>query len=174
MKVGKGSSEKAVYNTDHPASISESAATLYLLRLGFQVLIPWGKEKYDMVAHWKLSSGEDCFEKIQVKTGRVVNEGRAVQSNWNQKYREGDWDSLCVYCKEVNALYFIPWEHLSPGKSNVKLWLEPIRQKTRVLMAENYDITNLDLYDMFHLFHKTAIGKNETLNKLRELQSSVK
>lgn len=135
-------------HTDKTGGISEAAIIVRLLRAGYIVLTPYGKNhRYDLLIEDDMGK----FWRVQCKTGwldekkTVIN--FATASNYNHTARQKGWrhyrgqaDYFAVYCEELDKVYLIPVETV--GFTLAKLRLVPTKnnQGKNVRWACDYEL----------------------------------
>jgi hypothetical protein len=125
--------------------VSEVAAIKELLRLGFEVHVPWG----DNTRHDLLAEVDNEFLKIQVKTAyEATRENRITaklcttnpRTNEKKFYTEDDVDVYVLYYPETDECFWIPFEE-APERS-ITLALEYKQMQPSVRPVEQYKIEN--------------------------------
>lgn len=107
--------------TNQKGNIAELKVASRLSELGFQVLVPWGDARYDLVAE-----RDGNFIKLQVKyatanAGRFYVRRTSVNRNGHARYEEAEVDKIAVYCPESDGVYFFPLD----GSAMQHVWIEP-------------------------------------------------
>lgn len=122
-------------------NIAEAHILAALLRVGHQVLLPFGDgSKYDMV-----TDSDGTFNRVQCKNGRYKR--GCVEFNTVSRLRDGsqvpytaaDIDAFAVYCAELSEVYWIPLS--TPlAKGIASLRVEPTRnnQIKGILWARDF------------------------------------
>jgi len=135
--VGGSRSTHAVGN------VSEAVLLARFVRAGFHVLVPFGEgHRYDLVVE---KAGE--FQRVQVKTGRLLATGvirfSACSSHYHRggsriDYR-GEADLFAVYAPALDRCYLVPVADV--GTSEVYLRVDPVRngQAAGVRYAADYE-----------------------------------
>ena len=119
---------------------SESMVLATLLRAGYQVLLPYGVARYDLVI-----DDAGAFKRVQVKTGRIRN-GTVVYNvastppgcgGQRRYYTADEVDLFGVYCPQTDEVYLVPI-----GDAKGVLRLDPPRngQRTNIRMAADYKV----------------------------------
>jgi len=84
---------------------SEGAVLVALLRLGYNVLIPFGVARYDLVI--ETAAG---FKRVQCKTGQKVGGVLVVSTISKGKRYVGDVDYFGVHDIASGCVYMVPFE----------------------------------------------------------------
>lgn len=99
----------------------------HLVKSGAVVLMPFGNnQRYDFV----VDLGTGAFERIQVKTGRLVNGSVRFKTSSVNGFTgkrtgyDGGADTFYVYCPENEQVYRVPVDEC--GASNFTLRVDPI------------------------------------------------
>jgi len=131
-------------NTKDKGNITESKFIFEFIKLGWNVLIPFGDNcRYDIVIE-----KDDKMYKIQCKTARIKNgyvmfstcSSQAHRGGKKKDYRE-DVDFIAAYCLENDTCYICDVKTV--GKTDCQLRLKEIglgRQFRRAKMAYNYTL----------------------------------
>lgn len=135
-------------HTDKTGDISEAAIIVSLLRAGYCVLTPYGKNhRYDLL----IEDGEGKYWRIQCKTG-WLDEGRTVinfatASSYNHTAKQKGWrhyrgqaDYFAVYCEELNKVYLIPVDNVGLTLAKLRLVSTKNNQEKNVRWAKDYEL----------------------------------
>jgi len=120
---------------------AERAVLAALLRCGYNVLIPFGPVRYDLVRE-----KDGRFERIQCKTATLMKTGAlrfALTNNppsMTHKTYVGEIDFFGVYSPDLDKVYLVPIEVVASHKREMWLRLEPSRngQVSRTNLAEKF------------------------------------
>lgn len=114
--------------TNEKGSRTEGAVLSALLHSGYNVLLPFGVARYDLVIE---TGGE--FKRVQCKTGRV-RRGTALEFNVcssppgaPRRNYDGEVEFFAVYAPELNEVYLIPAEDVAGLKREASLRLGPTK-----------------------------------------------
>jgi hypothetical protein len=133
-------------HTDKTGDISEAAIITRLLKSGYVVFTPYGKNhRYDLI----IEDADGQFWRIQSKTG-WMDEGQTVinfatASSYNHTAKQKGWrhyrgqaDYFAVYCEELDKVYLVPVDAV--GLTQAKLRLTPTKnkQEKNVRWAQDY------------------------------------
>jgi hypothetical protein len=135
-------------HTDKTGDISEAAIIVRLLRAGYSVLIPYGKNhRYDLL----IEDGEGKYWRVQCKTGwldekkTVVN--FATASSYNHTAKQKGWrhyrgqaDYFAVYCEELDKAYLIPVDAVGLTLAKLRLVSAKNNQMKNVRWARDYEL----------------------------------
>jgi len=121
-----------INSTNKKGEIAESALLAYLVKNGFNVLVPWGdKHRYDLVAE-----KDNVFKRIQVKYCTPRNGVLVVHcySNTRSKvtdvirmtYSEKEVDCIAVFDSLNEEIYFIN-SNVFSGKPQISLRVEDVK-----------------------------------------------
>lgn len=110
-------------NSKKKANIATGKAMAYFSVNGFTISLPVGDcEKYDLVVDFgKLEKIQCKYTSVEAPSGSFIAELRTFggyrDKTYFNKYKEGDFDRLYIYCKNGNE-YLIPWK-LVKGMSRI-------------------------------------------------------
>lgn len=134
-------------NTKHKGDIAELKIATLLVKLGFQVLFPYGdRARYDIVAE-----KDNIFYRIQCKSA-IIKNGCIMCRIANKTTENGlpiikhyidQIDFFGIYCSEIDQCYMIPIEDVNDMKGSiVYLRIIPTKnnQEANVRWAKNYEI----------------------------------
>lgn len=130
-------------NTKDIGEKSEGLILAKFLTLGWVVLMPFGdNQRYDFVID------RGCgFERIQVKTARLINGAIEFRTCSSQNHRgrgtfnyKGQCDYFAAYCTDNKKMYMIKVNDC--GDTGVKLRIEPPKnnQKEKIRLACEFEI----------------------------------
>ncbi|MDQ6659985.1 MAG: group I intron-associated PD-(D/E)XK endonuclease [Chloroflexota bacterium] len=133
---------------DRTGDISESAIITRLLRSGYVVLNPHGKNhRYDLV----IEDADEQFWRIQCKTGWMDEQQTvitfATASSYNHAAKQKGWrhyrgqcEYFAVYVEQLEKVYLVPVEVV--GVTSAKLRLTPTKnkQEKNVRWAKDYEL----------------------------------
>lgn len=120
----------------------EGAVLSVLLHAGYNVLVPFGVARYDLVIE---VGGE--FKRVQCKTARLSRRGSAIEFNASSrppgrptKSYAGQIDYFGVYWPAKSQVFLVPIKDLGDVKDLVTLRLVPARngQQQRTRSAADY------------------------------------
>lgn len=130
----------------HPnakGDISVLCLSAALMSNGYVVLKPVSDHyRFDLIIY-----KEEIFNRIQCKTGRIIDNGivfntssvDAKNENGRRDYR-GEIEFFGVYCPELNKSYLIPVGHVGINAAKLRLSKTKNNQKKKILLAENYEL----------------------------------
>ena len=131
-------------NTKDIGVRSEVCILAAFVKAGYEVLLPFGSKRYDMVIDRRSGIG---FERVQCKTGRLRNGTVTYSSSsvcgkpWqpNRTY-EGQIEMFAVYCPTNEAVYIIPIAET--GNKELRLRITPPKnaQSRRIRWAKDYQL----------------------------------
>jgi len=140
------SNDKVCYTDDMtPSEIgsrAEGAMLATLLKEGHAVLLPFGgHQRYDMVI-----DGEDGFQRVQVKHGRVRNGAVAFSTISSTGTGEkkvvrnyvDEVEFFGVYCSELDSSYLVPIQDTVSGICSLRIEPTKNKQAKGVKWAEDY------------------------------------
>lgn len=132
-------------NTNGIGDLAEAKITAKLVERGYIVSHPINDHaRYDLIA----DDGEE-LKRIQVKHGRLEEEGRLVVANLETSnpttkgseysyYGSDEIDAYMIYCSELDKCYEI--EHEDAPKSNLNLRIECVHNHPHIRWAEDYEL----------------------------------
>ena len=135
-------------NTKDIGNITEVETILAFLKLGFNVLQPYGDNaRYDIVV--EKHNGE--FMRIQCKTSAIYKNGKSFHFDGRSSHRRNGKfvshtytkDEIDYFATTFNGIvYLVPVEECNKGKS---LYLEPCRthNQHKAIQASNYTIEKI-------------------------------
>ena len=129
-------------STNEKGARSEGAVLAQLLRHGYNVLIPFGVSRYDLV----IEDDEGIFRRVQVKTGRVDKAGAlrfnvcSTPPGGRTRNYDGQVDYFGVYVPDIDAVYLFTAEVVAGRQRQVSFRLQPARngQTSGTRLAEPY------------------------------------
>lgn len=107
---------------------TEGAVLSVLLHTGYNVLVPFGVTRYDLVIET-----DEGFRRVQCKTGRVTRGGSlefnvcSTPPGGQCRNYDGEIDYFGVYLPERGQVYLIPAEAVAGLKREATFRLEPAR-----------------------------------------------
>lgn len=121
--------------TSAKGNIAETLVLHELTKRGFNVSIPFGDYRYDLIAE---KNGR--FSRIQVKyVGKLTKRStipvvlHSIARKGRIQYKENEIDFIAVYCQPLENFYIIPFNEVN-GKTAVNL---------RVISAGNNQTANI-------------------------------
>ncbi|MBO0795167.1 MAG: hypothetical protein J2P36_30085 [Ktedonobacteraceae bacterium] len=120
-------------HTDRTGDISEAAIITRLLQVGYEVLIPFGKNhRYDLI----IENSEGKLWRVQCKTGWLNKERSAIKcataSSYNHTVKNKGWrhyrgqvDYIAIHVEQLGKVYFVPVDEV--GTTQVVLRLNPTK-----------------------------------------------
>lgn len=135
-------------HTDMTGDISEAFITARLLKAGYTLLHPYGKNhRYDLV----IESDDGKFSRVQCKTG-WMDEDKAVitfatASSYNHTATQKGWrhyrgqvDYFAVYCEDNDKVYLISVDDVGTTKAMLRLVSPHNGQEKNIRWAKDYEI----------------------------------
>lgn len=129
-------------NTKLVGDISEAAVIAAFLKLGYNVLIPFGdRNRYDVV----IEDG-GVFQRIQIKTGRErlgnieFNTKSTTRKNGMRHevgYR-GQIEAFAVYHRERDAVYVVPVDKCANSNACLRIDSSKSNRGPKCLRAEDF------------------------------------
>jgi hypothetical protein len=122
---------------------TEAIILCALVRMGRSVLVPWGEERFDLVAY-----DQGSFTRIQCKTGRLRGgcvEFKTCVMDLRRPNDDGGYhgqiDAFAVYCPQNGIVYLVPIAHVTCTTVG-RLRVEPPRngQTRGVRWARDYEL----------------------------------
>ena len=135
-------------HTDATGDISEAAIITRLLRAGYVILTPYGKNhRYDLV----IEDGDGQFWRVQCKTGWMDEEQTvitfATASSYNHTARQKGWrhyrgqaDYFAVYIEQLDKVYFVPVDVVGVTQAMLRLTPTKNNQEKNVRWAKDYEL----------------------------------
>jgi hypothetical protein len=135
-------------HTDKTGDISEAAIITRLLRSGYVVLTPYGKNhRYDLV----IEDADGKFWRIQCKTGWLDEEKTVIKfataSSYNHTARQKGWrhyrgqcDYFAVYVEQLDKVYFVPVDAVGLAQAMLRLTPTKNKQEKNVRWAKEYEL----------------------------------
>jgi hypothetical protein len=128
-------------DTKRVGNVSEAAVLAALLKRGYVVLTPWGdNERYDLVI-----DNEGTFERVQVKTGRIISgavvvDAKSVSTKGTNWYH-GQVDHIAAYCTELDKCYLVPMVVFGKRRSiSLRFEASKNHQSKRVTLAKDFEL----------------------------------
>lgn len=127
--------------TNRQGSITETQLVACFTKAGYQVLLPVGVARYDLVVE---KDGE--YLRVQAKTGRLRN-GAILANGYSnpggrelRKYTKEEVDAIGIYCADTNECYLVPIDQMM---SKVSLRVEPSgnNQDAGIRWASDYKLS---------------------------------
>ena len=131
-----------IMSTNTLGKYAESLALHELTKRGFNVSIPFGEYRYDLIAE-----KNGFFKRIQIKyVGSLTKRStisvilHSISRRGRLKYNADEIDYVAVYCKPTENFYIIPYSDVS-GKTAVSLRVKPSanNQSRNVIPASSYE-----------------------------------
>jgi hypothetical protein len=128
--------------TSAKGQIAETLVLHELTKRGFNVSIPFGDYRYDLIAE---KNGK--FNRIQVKyVGNLTKRStipvvlHSISRKGRIQYKEDEIDFIAVYCKPLENFYIIPFKDVA-GKTAVNLRVKPANnnQAEKIIYSENFE-----------------------------------
>ncbi len=133
--------------TANPKAVGERSEVFVfaaLVRAGYEVLIaPFSdNQRYDLVLDL-----DDCFARVQVKTGRLIDgsivfatsSSQAHRGRGRQNYR-GQCELFAVYCPVLDKTYIIPVDAVPAAECSLRVDPSRNKQHRRVRWAADYEL----------------------------------
>lgn len=111
---------------------SEGAILAALLRLGYNVLLPFGVARYDLVI--ETTAG---FKRVQCKTGRVIGDSIVISTVSKGKSYDGDADYFGIHEPVSGNVYLLPFNVVGNRRA---LYLRINGNKPHGRSAKRYQI----------------------------------
>lgn len=136
-----------VRDTKQIGEASEAKILSELKSLGLTVLTPFGDNaKYDLVYE------ADGFNRVQVKTGRLQDNGTIIfktqtaghnntEGTYHKGYTSDDIDRFAVYCPQNDSCYLVDIEDAPDTEMSLRLAPPGNGQTKGINMAEDYRLT---------------------------------
>jgi hypothetical protein len=133
-------------STSQKSEPAEELVAADLMRRGFQIWLPWGTARYDLVA-----ARRDEFYRVQVKHARCDSTTRVIQVHLGsmikgkgerqrfRKYTSAEIDFIATYCPDTKEVYYLRMSEFE-GKSAAFLRIELPRngQSNGISWARDY------------------------------------
>lgn len=126
----------------HKGTQAEARVLAELLARNFNVSIPFGSYRYDMIAE---KHGQ--FRRLQIKCVSWTTNRNTIQVVLHSKnrhgitkYRNNEVDFFVVFYKPLRKFYIIPFKDIK-GKSSIQLRLSGTgnQQRKNINLAEKYE-----------------------------------
>ena len=140
-------------HTDRTGDVSEAAIVARLLKAGYVVLTPYGKQhRYDMV----IEDADRQFWRVQCKTAWVIQDSSSIEFNASsshytyinsesigvhkrQDYRE-QVEYFAVYCEALDKVYLIAVNDVGITQARFRLIPTKNKQEKNIRWASDYEI----------------------------------
>lgn len=122
----------------YKGELAEEKIAVRFLELGYTVLDPRRREKYDLV----IQTDTNTFEKVQCKYVRYKKEYGVMKTCCKEyKYTENQVDYFAGWCREKDEVYVVPFEEA--GTTAFQLRFEEAKngQTKRINYAEDYSVS---------------------------------
>jgi len=121
--------------------LAEEKIAVDFIELGYTVLDPRGREKYDIVVQLE----DDEFAKIQCKHINFKQDYGVIKTSWQGRneeyvYKSNEIDYFAGWCKEKDEVYIVPFEEA--GRRSFRFRFEETKnsQSKGINYAENYKL----------------------------------
>ena len=123
----------------YKGELAEEKVAVRFLELGYTVLDPRRREKYDLV----IQTSSNSFEKVQCKHINHKGEYGLLKTSWQgkgkeYKYTENQVDFFAGWCSEENEVYVVPFEEAGQRAFTIRFEETKNGQTKRVNYAEDY------------------------------------
>ncbi len=140
-------------HTDRTGDVSEAAIIARLLKAGYVVLTPYGKQhRYDLV----IEDADRQFWRVQCKTAWVIHDSSSIEFNASnshytyinskgigvhkrQDYRE-QVEYFAVYCEALDKVYLIGVNEVGITQARLRLIPTKNKQEKNIRWASDYEI----------------------------------
>jgi hypothetical protein len=140
-------------HTDRTGDVSEATIIARLLKAGYGVLTPYGKQhRYDLV----IEDADGGFWRVQCKTAWVTEDSSCIEfnasnshytydnSNSTRVYKRQDYreqiEYFAVYCEALDKVYLIGVNEVGITQARLRLIPTKNKQEKNIRWASDYEI----------------------------------